>query len=260
MSRYVPPALRIKQQQQENQSSASAPGETSQAFRPRRLEDLRLQAGSSDGLSLADIHDHFRKESARFLGVQSTLNATASNPDRLGYLILFSDANPRWSTDQLLFAKTKIDLLPGYEEAFAEPPNSEPIIAPSTLELFSGKDQTEESVESPGEPVAVFEQSSGYRRDKESGFSFTGWFQLERVDFLQPFSEELARMLGQKWSRKDKFGRETEIKRDSEAWKRSMGHRWAVVKMKKTSEQPPAPIVKPDSARLCNPKVNLLPT
>lgn len=47
----------------------------------------------------------------------ATLNASGKSNDELAYLLLFHDANPRWESDKIVFVKSNLDLLPGYNEA-----------------------------------------------------------------------------------------------------------------------------------------------
>ncbi|KAI1391992.1 uncharacterized protein F4822DRAFT_389154, partial [Hypoxylon trugodes] len=45
---------------------------------------------------------------------KSTFHDSKEHSDQLSYLLLFSGANPRWSGDQIVFAKSKLHLLPDY--------------------------------------------------------------------------------------------------------------------------------------------------
>lgn len=42
---------------------------------------------------------------------ESTFHASAARPDELSYVILFHQANPRWESDGIVFAKTNIAIL-----------------------------------------------------------------------------------------------------------------------------------------------------
>ncbi|OTB15400.1 hypothetical protein K445DRAFT_318245 [Daldinia sp. EC12] len=44
----------------------------------------------------------------------STFHNSKEHPDQLSYMLLFSKANPRWPDDRIVFAKSKLDLLPEY--------------------------------------------------------------------------------------------------------------------------------------------------
>ena len=75
-------------------------------------------------LGIKEIYTHFAgaeySETTR-----STLNNSIEHPEELAYVMLFPDANPRWKSDQIIFAKTNIEFLPGYEEAYAATPKGD---------------------------------------------------------------------------------------------------------------------------------------
>jgi hypothetical protein len=95
-------------------------------------------------------------------------------------------------------------------------------------------------------PVAVFEQQRGVSH--MANFVFGGWYEIERIAILAPFSTELNRMLEKKWEPKlGRGGRVFQKKRDVVDWKKSYSHEWAVIKLKKMDgeDTPAAPTIEP---------------
>jgi hypothetical protein len=92
-------------------------------------------------------------------------------------------------------------------------------------------------------PIAVFEQIVRLRGEHRRQFAFVGWYLVSQISVLAPNSQELVRMLGQKWTKFDRFGRPMKEKqRDENAWKASLNHEWAVVKLQKMKgENAPLP-------------------
>jgi hypothetical protein len=64
------------------------------------------------------------------------------------------------------------------------------------------------------------------------GYQFEGWYNVDKLQFLEPNSPELVRMLELKWSREDKHGQTYTSQRRGTDWDKSLGHRWAVAKLK----------------------------
>ena len=315
-SRYVPPHLRAKGLQQDvrlSKTEESSPDSPSPALITRSLRDLAVSAGPST-IDRRDVHTHFTDQKYDD-GSRSTLNDSVGRPGRLAYIMLFAGANPRWKSDCVIFAKTNLNLLPGYEAAYSKcvdeyhstetqksgaevPANdtakedsdatnhnddalnddkaatkdvNQPIQGHSdTAQAVSQRitlaqaqeesgflnegskttdinsDDASHSAEPPklrsqlqeSEPVAVFEQKG---RDT---FRFAGWFTLGRVDFLQPRSQEVVKMLDQKWSSADRYGKKREKTRGAEEWEKSLKHRWAVIQMARMKQQPASPVVE----------------
>lgn len=75
----------------------------------------------------------------------------------------------------------------------------------------------------------VFEQQNGHRTPTSAIFKFIGYFNLTKMQILEPQTPELVRMQEQKWTRKDKYGRSKPINRNAESWKKSLSQRWAVL-------------------------------
>ncbi|KAK3723450.1 hypothetical protein LTR37_001702 [Vermiconidia calcicola] len=80
-------------------------------------------------------------------------------------------------------------------------------------------------------PIAVFKQIGPPKQHARS-YEFEGWYNVERIEFLAPRSDGLVRMLEQKWSRTNGWGKTKWKDRNPAAWAESMSHRWAAVKFK----------------------------
>ncbi|KAK5725887.1 hypothetical protein LTR15_004077 [Elasticomyces elasticus] len=83
-------------------------------------------------------------------------------------------------------------------------------------------------------PVAVFKQTRG--RGMHRSFQFDGFYYVLHIAYLEPQSSDLVRMLEQKWSRIDRYGKVVMRERDHASWRESLGLRWAVVKFAKHEE------------------------
>ena len=252
-TRYVPPALRRQQQEnaglgQDASSTASIhPGD---GLPTRKLEDLRIDTNKElsrdprdldpDALALEEIHMHFAG-AAYSVHTRSTLNDSLESPDQLAYIMLFKDANPRWNSDGIIFAKTNISFLPGYAQAFSNVPehqNSTSVETEDKEKLSLGDKEGQKpgaydsDIPEDSSPIPVF--AEGMRK---GSFLFTGWFRLQRISFLHPHSQDLVRMLAQKWDLRDKRGRARDVRRDKEAWEKSLKLQWAVIKMKQIEDE-----------------------
>jgi hypothetical protein len=79
------------------------------------------QVDETDLYRQRDIDNHFWGEecSTRF-SHSSTFHDSKDRPENLSYLLLFFGANPRWANDRIVFAKSKLSLLPEYAVKKAE--------------------------------------------------------------------------------------------------------------------------------------------
>lgn len=158
-------------------------------------------------------------------------------------MLLFFQANPRWATDKIIFAKSNIDLLP------PEPEHTKAGTEASAEESDQSKDADEASQdrhEAPAptqplsEPIAVFEQQRSYniaKGDNGRNMTFTGWHRIVRLQRLEPNSPELIRMMEQKWAiQNNKTGRVTQKYRDPEKWAESLNQKWVVIQMARDEE------------------------
>jgi len=83
----------------------------------------------------------------------------------------------------------------------------------------------------------MFEQTSSERIQSRARFTFLGYFDLMKMQVLEPNTPELTRMLEQKWTKINKWGQSRQIQRDADSWKESLSYRWAVLKFKKSTVQ-----------------------
>ena len=144
MGRYVPPALRNKQESpvnnNNNNDSASLPSQvvamptpsdstTDEA--PRSLADLSISTDKRTPqgplrYTIDEVHEHYRGISAATDPTNSfrpcppsSLNNSREHPDVVAYVILFPGANPKWDDESTIFAKSNLELLPGLDELVA---------------------------------------------------------------------------------------------------------------------------------------------
>lgn len=118
---YIPPALRKRAQ-------GSAPdGMTSEAAGSHEHlpPDFAPKSITGPIFHLADIHNHYwdpqNEGKCPCNANSSTLNSSAQDPDKLKYIVLFHDANPRWQSHGIIFVKTKLYILPGGERFRDDP-------------------------------------------------------------------------------------------------------------------------------------------
>jgi len=228
--RYIPPALR-------NKAAGSA--------EPSAKEGSKGSTGghaSQPGLySLADIQAHFWDASHKAFNSEcTTLNASAADPASLSYVELFRGANPRWTPDHIIFVKSNLDFLTGEQQntgsgAIARDANAQDTTTSQTTSSPTSQplSQTESTLP---QAIAVFEQADRNRSKWQADFHFAGYFKIARCDFLEPGSEQLVRMLQQKWEAPSDSRPMRHRERDAAAWENSLRQRWAVVKFEKDEE------------------------
>lgn len=83
----------------------------------------------------------------------------------------------------------------------------------------------------------MFEQTSSESNQSRARFTFLGCYDLMKMQILEPNTPELTRMLEQKWTKVNKWGRSRQIQRDADSWKKSLSYTWAVLKFKKSTAQ-----------------------
>ncbi|KAK8174047.1 hypothetical protein IWX90DRAFT_484953 [Phyllosticta citrichinensis] len=267
---YVPPALRKKQEAAQaalrDASTVEPPADT----RPVPRRDLP---------DVHDIYDHFHpadlavQSAGATDAVNSTLHSSSTEPGKLKYAILFVDANPRWSSDKIIFAKSNLHLLPGAPRKDSATVEEEQKQGTVNAEGGAGKEQqqtpdqqnSDQDAALPTKPhestiepnlgaIAMFEQVG----NQNEGMRFIGYHKLTRIQFLEPRSADLVRMLEQKWTIPDKYGHARQILRDSDKWLKSLGYRWAVLKFEDDAEANATldpPDVKINTERESVPKV-----
>ena len=87
-------------------------------------------------------------------------------------------------------------------------------------------------------PIAIYRQL--WRRMDRS-IEFDGWYLIKRIQFLEPETPDLIRMLEQKWALTNKDGEVTHRERNPKSWEESLKSRWAVVQWEKCAVQTPEP-------------------
>ncbi|KAI9723867.1 MAG: hypothetical protein M1828_003986 [Chrysothrix sp. TS-e1954] len=254
--RYIPPALRKPKPTTDPKEPNLTQNENN--LPSRALSDLKLQH-KDELVTSHDIHRHFWPDGRRSLHGASTLNDSAARPGRLAYVVLFLGAHPGWESDGVVFAKSNLGLLDGVEGGVAMPgvvpggeggeervvddgavsakaEDSDEIIAnvsPAERDTTATRTSVEKGAKSivPNQteksPIAIFNQV----RKGPRTIKFTGWYEIAKLDRLQPKSPELIRMLEQKWMVKDRYGNVKSRQRDGKAWDESLRHEWVVLKM-----------------------------
>lgn len=123
---YVPPALRKRAQ---GSAADGTLGTTTEAAGAHENlpPDFTPKSITGPTFHLADIHDHYWDPQSEGNGsctrTHGTLNSSAHDPEKLKYIVLFHDANPRWQSHGIIFAKTNLYILPGGKR-FREDPLS----------------------------------------------------------------------------------------------------------------------------------------
>ncbi|KIW01712.1 uncharacterized protein PV09_06889 [Verruconis gallopava] len=195
----------------------------------------------------------------------STLNDSVECQGSLSHVILFQGANPKWESDRIIFVKSNLEMLPQYHEAKAKRisrtalEGSEtagiPEKSPTPRGAFEGTHKSESRFDlGEDDPIdivprdqmkiACFEQRQWARRFE--GFIFTGYFTIQSITLLAPYSKALVQMLEQKWSLTAKEGVVHTKKRRPEDWNKSLSYEWAVVKFAKLEGEnvPPPPNIE----------------
>lgn len=152
---------------------------------------------------------------------QGTLQDSFQTPGSLAYIMLFDGANPRWDKDHIIFARSNLDLLKPRASSAVDTQTSEETCEEVTADLMAPRTT---------QPIAIFKQQPRASRTSRC-FKFQGWHKVENIDFLQPKSDELIRMLEQKWSTADRDGAMKPKTRSAYAWKDALEHEWAVIKL-----------------------------
>lgn len=337
---YIPPMLRENTQQISVNEALDVSGETMKPLREVPVVSTLPMPNTHPTFLHADIHDYYWAPQSNdtsddscpttFIAAMhhSTLNSSAADRDKLRYVMLFQDANPRWNSDGIIFVKSSLHLLPGGEKFKDDAPFfKNQVLSSSKIGdrkmVVQQKELTEDGVvekQDPGEkqkgvdymdepqtaykneategkaeaskesqgnksvpvdvfshsgaridhhlddnnfdnsteaeggeqeestsaiayspdlsqydtgPVAVFEQAGKRRSDP---FHFSGYYKIARLQYLAPQSADLFRMLEQKFSTIDRFGRVKQRQRSAASWQASMRLPWAVVKMEQDDE------------------------
>ncbi|GAB7339324.1 hypothetical protein MBLNU457_5972t2 [Dothideomycetes sp. NU457] len=251
---YVPPHLRNRNKENEQPDA------------PAKIESPRIgnrRPDSSSSTTTTSQDDGSPSLPGSAASYSGTLNASAQDPSRLTYILIFHDSNPRWKDLKVIYTKSRINLLPGCPTSEDVETELDTIIQPQDSASFvriqrqggsirvqsheiskydpqSVTDETdadEQDVQAVTalkpltEPIAIFEQVSAERGQQNGNFKFAGWHRVLTVTYHQPFSQGVAQMLMQKWRKTDSFGNKTEEKRGASEWFGSLKHHWADVKL-----------------------------
>jgi len=265
---YIPPQLRKKP------ATATIPDLVSKivarpsvhrGWNPRATARKTQEQSDDDSYTIREIHDYFIGSDSKEHDIHgATLNASAENPNELSWVLLFAGANIRWFENELLFAKSNLDLLP----AIILPHEIEPLttvavvkkqlhglstggeaMSPTNSEATDGvhgqssSDQPQnlaatkplpiqpnEGVPVEHQPIAVFSQSIG---PATRSFEFLGWYKIGRLQAFKPGSNDLSDMLTKKWGKKSKNGAVRSTLGDPKGWEDNMSCQWVAIKMDK---------------------------
>ncbi|KAI2615049.1 hypothetical protein GGR54DRAFT_319732 [Hypoxylon sp. NC1633] len=86
-------------------------------FNQNRDNHQRDQSDGADLHPYEDIKKYFwgdEEDAGSPIDHSSTFHDSKENPNKLNHVLLFKSANPRWVSDQIIFARSKLDLLPDY--------------------------------------------------------------------------------------------------------------------------------------------------
>ncbi|KAI9724850.1 MAG: hypothetical protein M1812_000126 [Candelaria pacifica] len=186
--RYIPPHLRNKG----NVKSAS---------------DVSINPGD-ELYSLNEIISHF----GQVVGKHSTLNASASNPNTLAFILVFSNQHPNHDSHGEILCKSNLHLLP-------TPADTTSIDASTTIPA------PKETI------IPIFEQHG--RLSHNTSFKSLGWHSITGTTYLEPRSAALVSKLDEKFKIKKADGTQVQKTRDAQRWQDSLAMRWAVVKLEK---------------------------
>ena len=206
-------------------------------------EDYKRESSRGIDDALATTHD----------GI-NTLHDSAERMGKLAYITLFSEGNPRWEKDGIIFVKSNLALLEPYRsktETTIEdyvmvdteknnPPttttyaNRSIICDGQTIATSSKPSQQDFTIIQKALPIPVFSYERKFAEVEL--FSFIGHFRILRIDMLEPYSEELKRMMKQKWEvpqakLMSRRRTTTTPRRDERKWDESFSRPWAVVQL-----------------------------
>ncbi|KAI0149540.1 hypothetical protein GGR57DRAFT_224163 [Xylariaceae sp. FL1272] len=75
------------------------------------------QVDESQLVHQRDVQHHFEaQDDGSFPVGHSTLNGSKEHPGDLSYMLLFRNANPRWESHKIIFAKSNLALIPGFDD------------------------------------------------------------------------------------------------------------------------------------------------
>ncbi|GAM88968.1 hypothetical protein ANO11243_070020 [Dothideomycetidae sp. 11243] len=229
---YVPPALRNQATTSLTVSNASS-------------DDVPPTHRNSPNLPLSDIVAHFWATPISQLNPDdgtslvgnpqkhkpSTLNASAERPDELMFVISITDANPAFTSDGTIHAKSNLALLASYDNSALR---SDSLVAnndkanDSTCPDTTTEPQIERTTNVSRPPIPIFVQIHISSLRKKM-FRFAGYSTLTGVTYHPANTASLAEMLDRKWTRMNRRGEKIHRTRSIDEWARSFALDWAEV-------------------------------
>ncbi|KEQ90184.1 hypothetical protein AUEXF2481DRAFT_45330 [Aureobasidium subglaciale EXF-2481] len=202
-------------------------------------------------LSLADIAMLFGLKEKR---VKHTLNASLGQPEKLKFVLLNKSATRNWRQHQIIYAKTNLHLLPGFDLPYPDMEDEKLELeydydsdysmtdlidlrsravsrASMRVEVSSASSNTStpppsvgsdksSSIETTTEandfpPIALFAEVKSL--DQKRAFRFLGTYELAEVEFFAPGTTDLMEMLNERAG--------------STTWKTGLSAEWAKIKL-----------------------------
>ncbi|KAK8132580.1 hypothetical protein PG999_000753 [Apiospora kogelbergensis] len=181
------------------------------------------------------------KEEAVTGGHESMFHDSTSRPGQLAYVTLYTDINPRWEEDQVLYARSNLELLPDYTFQL----EGEAEYLPNPMYSIYKPARTPPLIYQPRtlhEPIAVFEVTASEE------YTFAGWYSVKEVCVLAPHSFELTFMMQEKWDAIN-FKEAAKDTVSPSGWIKTLSDQWAIVKFKKLPPllAPAAPEIEKES-------------
>ncbi|KAK5173884.1 uncharacterized protein LTR77_002565 [Saxophila tyrrhenica] len=236
---YVPPHMRKKRVSESNTTDTNGDQnknkENSKPELPPGYHTTTFSVEEIEKYFWPEGHPQVESPEYRVSHSKTLHDDSAAQPGRLAFVLLFQGANPQWMTENVIYTKSCLELLPqasGVENTNVKTAEES---GKSTEGPHVKRNDSSQGSRSEGAttapPVAVFYHR--LKRGSERPFIFNGWYSIEKVTLLEPQSKELARTLELKWTIRDKYGKTIKRERDEDKWQASMNQKWAVVKLAK---------------------------
>lgn len=179
----------------------------------------------------------------------ATLHSSESNPSGLNHIIMFENAHPQFADQGIIYVKTNLEILPKKVAGASD-------LGPSSGVEGDGQGDGGGNMDPrPSNPIAMFVQHRlGVQAKQSRSFKFDGWYHMKEIDFFEPHSENLGRMLKRKFTRTDRYGNVSQSQRSKDKWEASIARRWAALELErdldaeKTHNSPDIPIIEHDKS------------
>lgn len=162
---------------------------------------------------------------------------------------MFENAHPQFADQGIIYVKTNLEILP---EKLA---GASDMGSASGVEGDGQGDDGGNMDPRPSNPIAMFVQHRlGAQAKHAQSFRFDGWYHMKGIEFFEPHSENLGRMLKRKFTRTDRYGNVSQSQRSKDKWEASMARRWAALELErdldaeKTHKRPDIPMVEQDKS------------